>query len=115
MSEQIALEAAPIAAPSSAPAIPAARYTFRFPDATTPGALGIYAQAGPAIESMRRVVTSLKADKMPAPADIEALADALSFFADDPDRAAVKRYIYEQMTITEYVQTITALLNSIKQ
>lgn len=95
--------------------IPARRYTFKFPDANTPGALGIYAQAGPALEAMRRVVTSLDAKQMPQPADIEAMAGALAFFADDPDKAAVKRYIYEEMTIAEYVQTVTALLASVKQ
>ena len=114
MSEQIGHEVAPVITQHSAP-IASARYTFCFPDASTPGALGIFAQAQPALEAMRRVVASLNAKTLPQPADIEAMADALAFFADDPDRAAVKRYIYEEMSIAEYVQTITALLASVKQ
>ena len=64
---------------------------------------------------MRRVTESLKDQKMPSPADIEAMATALSFFADDPDKAAVKRYIFEEMTLAEYVQTVTLLLSTVKQ
>lgn len=95
--------------------LPAQRFTFQFPDAATPGALGIYAQAGEAIESIRRVVAMMNAKKMPLPADIEAMAGALTLFADDPDKAAVKRYIYEEMTIAEFTQTMTTLLASLKQ
>ncbi len=94
---------------------PATRYTFRFPDATTPGALGIFAQAAPALESLKRVTETLSAGKLPLPADIEAMATALACFADDPNREAVKRYIYEEMTLDEYVRTITALLATVKQ
>lgn len=92
----------------------ARRYDFRFPDATTPGALGIYAQAGNALDAMKRVVQSLDAKQMPTPADIEAMATALALFADDPDKDAVKRYIFEEMSIAEFTQTMTALLSSIK-
>ncbi len=107
MSEQIT------APPSQVVASP--RYTFRFPDAATPGALGIFAQAKPAMEAMRRVVASLNDKRLPLPADIEAMATALACFADDPNREAVKRYIYEEMTLDEYVRTITALLATVKQ